>query len=151
MLTLLLVSCGLRLGRPELPLVSVSPAPVVAASAEPGLAESLGASFASALAARGALDPRGGLRAGITVLDASTAILSASEAGQVHQARLRLSVQVYGPEPRALVLSAERSYSVSPGASLEASAARAAAFEALSRDLCEDAALWILSAPGATP
>lgn len=151
MLTLLLVSCALRLGSPDLASLAVSPGDVVVASAEPGLREALSEGFNAALAARGALAPQGGTLAGLTVLDASTVALAASDAGQVHQARLRLAVQVYGPQPRRVVLSAERSYSVLPSASLSAAEARAQAFEALARSLTEDAVLWILLSPPVSP
>lgn len=148
---LLLVSCGLHLGRPELASSAVSPAPVVVPSAEPGLRESLSSGLDAALAARGALDPSHGQRVELTVLEASTSRLGASATGQVHLARLRVDVQLFGARPRHVVLTGERSYTVGLSSSLEASAARAAAFEVLARSLTEDAAMWILLSPGASP
>lgn len=151
MLLSTLLACSLRLGSPERSLASVAPGEFVAASAEPGLKTALDHSLSRALAARGALDPAGGTPVGLEVLEASSAVLAAGSGSQVHQARLSLAVQLYGPRPRRVVLTAERSYVVVPGDSLGAASARAAAFEALADTLSEDAVTWILFAQGASP
>lgn len=151
MLTLLLIACSLRLGRPEIALGSITPGAVLVASSEPGLRDALAESLARGLAARGALARGEGTRVDLEVLDASTSVLAAADGAQVHRARLSLAVQLYGPAPRRVVLSAERSYTLVQSASLEAAGARAEAFEALALELCQDAVDWILLSPGASP
>lgn len=152
MLTLMLTACVLHVGRPEISVPRVSVGQVVAPSVQPGLREALAEGLASALSARGALAGAGdGPSVEILVRDASTSVFAAGDDGQVARARLSIEVQLFGPRPRSVVLSAERSYTVVPGASLQAADARAHAFEALARALTEDAADWILLAPGADP
>lgn len=150
MLTILLTACALHLGRPEIAVPRVSVGDVVVPAVQPGLREALVEGLAAALSARGALAGSGGdVAVDIVVREASTSVFAASDGGQVLRVRLSVEVQLYGPRPRSVVLSDERSYTVLPGRSLEAAEARASAFQALSRGLTEDAADWILLAPGA--
>ena len=150
MLTLMLLACALHLGRPEIVAPRVSVGDVVAPAVEPGLHEAILEGLTAALSARGALAGQGaGPAVDIRVRDASTRVIAASDDGQVWRARLSIEVQLYGPRPRDVVLSDERSYTVLPGQSLEAADARGRAFRSLAQGLTEDAADWVMLADGA--
>ena len=120
---------------------------VVVPAAEPALSEALAGGLSRALSARGLLGS--GREVGVRVLAAETVAVGADDAGQmVHRAKLVVQFQLTGPDPRTLVLEESKSYPVRAGASLDASSARAAAFESLANAVCRDAALWLAYGSG---
>ena len=144
MWTLLILGCGLHVGRPEIARITVTPGEVRSASVEPGLADALASGFQEALAENGSLRANGGLRVDLEVLEASSEVVAAGALEQVRRAHLSVAVQAWGPDPARLVLSGERGYTVSVSDGLGAASARADAFAGLARSLARDAATWVL-------
>ncbi len=145
-LWMIILVAGCHLGRPPASMVAVSIGDVAVASAEPGLEDALRAGLSDALAVRGLLGG-GGPRVDVVVNRATTRASAVGEGEQVHTAYLEIAFMVSGPSERRLVVSDERSYGVDTGASLEASAARARAFDLLSRQLTQQAVNWIVYGP----
>ena len=133
----LLVGC--RLGHPPA-TVSYTPGPISTPSAEPGLDEALRRQLTAALAQRQALGE--GPRVALTVLSAQSGLQASDGSQTVYTARLSVSVTLAGPAPRQVVLTGQRTFSGQTP--LQASTARAAAFETLSEELMADAADWLL-------
>lgn len=142
----IIAACAVHVGRPPTVSRTYSVLAVHAPVPEPDLPDALSRATAGALSARGALGPEIGVN--IEVLDASVRAEAGAGASRVYRARLEAAWQVLGPSPRRLVLSAERSYVVALDAAdlgtVSGAAARASAFDALARELSEDAAEWIL-------
>lgn len=140
LISVLALLSGCHLGHP-VAAVRYSPGPITAAASEPGLDASLRRSLIAALARRGALGE--GSAVAVDVLAAESRLVAASGDGAVvYEARLSLSLRLAGPAPRQLVLTGQRSYAAT--GPLEASLARAAAFEDLTTELMSDAADWLL-------
>ena len=135
----LLLLSGCHLGHP-VAAVRYSPGPITTAAAEPGLDAALRRSLTTSLSRRGALGE--GSDVAITVLSAESRLVASGAGGVVYEARLSLSLSLAGPAPRRIVLAAQRSYSAA--GPMDASLARAAAFEALASELMSDAADWLL-------
>jgi len=136
-----------HVGRPPVTSTALALGQVRAPAAEPSLEDALRSGLGSALAARGLLDRKAEEQVNVWVRSATTRPVAVDGLQQVHTARLEISVEVTGAAPRSLVLSDELSYGVGRGGTLDASAARAAAFQGLAQRLSEEAASWIVYGP----
>ena len=145
MWTLLILGCGLHVGRPEIARITVTPGEIRAATVEPGLAEALEGGFQDALAERGSLRAAGGLKVDLEVLEARSELVAASGDRLVRRAHLSVAVQTWGADPARVVFEGERGYEVYTTDGLGAAQARADAFNGLAESLARDAATWVLT------
>lgn len=119
------------------------------AAVEAGLADDLRGALTAAMARRGLGGGQTGLE--LRVLDASSSAVAASSDRRIHRAHLSVAIQLLGVDPRAVVLSAERSYIIDSADGLASAQARSAAFADLAWQLADDAALWLSLAPTEHP
>ena len=133
---------GCHLGRPPAPPSHYTVGQIVGPSSQPGLQDFIRDGMASALGASAILGGEHALAVDVAVLAAETSAAAAGPVGQVHAARLELSVL---SGARVGKFSSERAYTVTDAA--QGSQARAIAFKQLAVDLTKEITVWLENSP----
>lgn len=139
---LLLTACHVGAPRSSIPSGGYRVLPVLAPVADSYLPELLRREVGASLAARGMLGQEQSLE--IEVLDSGSEATAVGPASRAERARLVLRVRLLGPAPAQVILQAQRPYQHPTDLGFAAAEQRRQAHEALSTELAQQIADWLV-------